>query len=118
MLSQAHAQELAAEKGSMRRAQRELRKQGQQLAADRRAKAGHLAELEGRARAVQLLKFGREVDLSLLDKLAPAQGTEELQARPLPLRCRQCVAPRAARLALCATIAARQGVTGNPVVRA
>ncbi len=39
-----------------------------------------MAELEARAHDVQMLKFGQEVDMELLDALGASRGTEELRA--------------------------------------
>ena len=46
-------QELAAEKGELRKTQRELKRQHKQLARDKEAKEALLAELDAKARDVQ-----------------------------------------------------------------
>eukprot|EP00898_Chlorokybus_atmophyticus_P007049 jgi/Chlat1/7345/Chrsp59S06953 len=51
--------ELGAEKAALRRQQRELRREHQTLLRDKRDKEARIAELEGRAYDVQMLKFGQ-----------------------------------------------------------
>uniref|UniRef100_A0A061QH80 Wd repeat-containing protein 52 n=2 Tax=Tetraselmis sp. GSL018 TaxID=582737 RepID=A0A061QH80_9CHLO len=71
--------ELDYEKMSLRRQQQELRKEHQQLLRDKKAKESRLADLDKRAYNVQMLKFGQEIDLELLDRLGTTRGAEELQ---------------------------------------
>uniref|UniRef100_A0A7S1SJP0 Cilia- and flagella-associated protein 44 n=1 Tax=Tetraselmis chuii TaxID=63592 RepID=A0A7S1SJP0_9CHLO len=71
--------ELDQEKIALRRQQQELRKEHQQLLRDKKAKESRIAELDARAYNVQMLKFGQEIDLELLDRIGTTRGAEELQ---------------------------------------
>jgi len=71
--------ELDQEKVALRRQQQELRKEHQQLLRDKKAKEARIAELDARAYNVQMLKFGQEIDLELLDRIGTTRGAEELQ---------------------------------------
>eukprot|EP00879_Flechtneria_rotunda_P013188 GHRR01013773.1.p1 GENE.GHRR01013773.1~~GHRR01013773.1.p1 ORF type:complete len:651 (+),score=294.03 GHRR01013773.1:456-2408(+) len=73
-------QELDTERAWLKQQQKELQRQASQLAADRAAKEAHLAELTGRCRDVQMLKFGQVIDVSLLDMIGVRnQGADELR---------------------------------------
>jgi hypothetical protein len=67
-------------------------------------KEARVAELEGRAHDVQMLKFGQEVDLELLDALGSTNGAEEALRAEL---ARQEAAHAAELAAWDAKIAAR-----------
>lgn len=71
--------ELDQEKIALKRQQQELRKEHQQLLRDKKAKEARIAELDARAYNVQMLKFGQEIDLELLDRIGTTRGAEELQ---------------------------------------
>lgn len=72
-------QELEVEKAALRGAQKELRREHAALLKDQAAKQARVSELAGKARDVQLLKFGREIDLELLDRVGASKGTEALR---------------------------------------
>ena len=76
---QSRIKELDSEKVALRRQQQELRKEHQQLLRDKKAKEGRIADLDQRAYNVQMLKFGQEIDLELLDRIGTTRGAEELQ---------------------------------------
>jgi len=71
--------ELASEKAALRQQQRELKKEHMQLARGRQEKERRIAELETKARDVQMLKFGQLINLSLLDKAGVNKAAEELK---------------------------------------
>jgi hypothetical protein len=71
-------QELETEKVELRRKQRELRLQQQQLHKGHQAKQARIAELEAKCMDVQMLKFGQLIDVELLDRLGASKGTEDL----------------------------------------
>lgn len=62
-------QGLDDEKAGLRVAQKDLRRQHVQLAEEKAAKDAHLVEQQARCRDVQMLKFGQEIDVSLLDTI-------------------------------------------------
>ena len=76
---QSRIKEQDAEKIALRRQQQELRKEHQQLLRDKKTKEARITELDKRAYNVQMLKFGQEIDLELLDRIGTTRGAEELQ---------------------------------------
>ena len=56
---QMRIKELIQEKAQLKRKQKELRREHIQLHRDKKAKEQRIAELEGRAYDVQMLKFGK-----------------------------------------------------------
>lgn len=65
----------------LRTAQKDLRRQHATLQAEGAALADALAEQKARCRDVQLLKFGREIDVSLLDTVGRRNAAaDELRA--------------------------------------
>eukprot|EP00976_Prorocentrum_cordatum_P071208 1180232-Prorocentrum_minimum.AAC.2 len=46
---------------------------------DKKAKEQRIAELEGRAYDVQMLKFGQLIDLSVLDRMGSNKGADDLR---------------------------------------
>mmetsp|Transcript_31350 Transcript_31350/g.43492 ORF Transcript_31350/g.43492 Transcript_31350/m.43492 type:complete len:486 (+) Transcript_31350:207-1664(+) len=71
--------ELIQEKAQLRREQKELRRVHIQLHRDKKAKEQRIAELEGRAHDVQMLKFGQLIDLEVLDRMGANKGAEDLK---------------------------------------
>jgi hypothetical protein len=71
--------ELISEKAQLKRKQKELRREHIQLHRDKKAKEQRIAELEGRAYDVQMLKFGQLIDLSVLDRMGSNKGAEDLK---------------------------------------
>ncbi|GBF92886.1 cilia- and flagella-associated protein [Raphidocelis subcapitata] len=77
----ARAEELDAERAALQASQRELRRRHTKLVEDKAERDGQLEEQRARCRDVQLLKFGREMDVSLLDTIGVRNhAAEELQA--------------------------------------
>mmetsp|Transcript_35408 Transcript_35408/g.86233 ORF Transcript_35408/g.86233 Transcript_35408/m.86233 type:complete len:323 (-) Transcript_35408:76-1044(-) len=73
--------ELKDEKEDLRKNQKLLRKQHLQLLKSKKVKEARLKELEARARDVQMLKFGQEVDLEVLERMSVNTVAEELKAQ-------------------------------------
>ena len=71
--------ELKDEKEQLRKNQKQLRREHVQLAKSRKVKEGKLKELEARARDVQMLKFGQEVDLDVLENISVNKTAEDLK---------------------------------------
>ncbi|KAK9811670.1 hypothetical protein WJX72_008037 [[Myrmecia] bisecta] len=76
---QKRIQELGGEKGDLRQAQQELKREHIQLLRDLRTKQQKVAELEARAVDVQMLKFGQIIDLDVLDRVGSTKGAEDLR---------------------------------------
>lgn len=73
--------ELEEEKAGLRKQQRQLKKEHVQLLKAKKAKEEKLGELEQRAREVQLLKFGQEIDLEALENMSSNKHADELRAQ-------------------------------------
>ena len=73
--------ELEDEKEELRKNQKQLRREHVQLSKSKRLKEVRLKELEARARDVQMLKFGQEVDLEMLEKMSVNKTAEDLRAQ-------------------------------------
>lgn len=71
--------ELSAERTSLKRAQVELRHEAVQLRRGRAVKDSRTKELGEKARELQLLKFGRLVDLKALDDFGSNRQAEDLK---------------------------------------
>ena len=65
----------------MRKGHRDLKRQHTQLVKSKREKQGKLLALEARAYDVQMLKFGRVVDLDRLERLGSNRSGDELRDR-------------------------------------
>jgi hypothetical protein len=94
-------QGLEDEKGALRLAQKDLRRKHVQLAEERAAKDEHVLEQRARCRDVQMLKFGQEIDIALLDTIgARNRAADELRralkeqvGMPLCLCSQKCERP-------------------------
>jgi hypothetical protein len=75
--------ELHAEKASIKRQHYELRKMHVTLSRSKKDKQGRLEEMEEHLVQVQLLKFGRIVDLDKLEKIGTNKNADELRERML-----------------------------------
>lgn len=74
-------QELDAERAALHASQRELRRRHAKLVEDKAERDSHLEEQRARCRDVQLLKFGREIDTSMLDTIGVRNhAADELKA--------------------------------------
>ncbi|KAJ1483700.1 hypothetical protein T484DRAFT_1949413 [Baffinella frigidus] len=73
--------ELKDEKEDLRKNQKQLRREHVQLTKSKKVKESRLRELEARARDVQMLKFGQEVDLEVLEKMSVNKIAEELKVQ-------------------------------------
>jgi len=71
--------EMDQERLELKAKHKELKKEHLQLLKDKAAKDQRVAELEGRAHDVQMLKFGQIINLDLLDTIGASRGTEELK---------------------------------------
>jgi len=71
--------ELKDEKEELRKNQKLLRKEHSNLLKSKKQKEERLRELEARSRDVQMLKFGQEVDLDVLEKMGVNKTAEELR---------------------------------------
>ncbi len=71
--------ELKDEKEELKRNQKQLKREHVQLQKGKKVKEEKLKELEARARDVQMLKFGQEVDLEVLEKMSGNKTAEELK---------------------------------------
>ena len=71
--------ELKEEKEELRKNQKLLRKEHVNLLKSKKVKEERLRELEARSRDVQMLKFGQEVDLDVLEKMGVNKTAEELR---------------------------------------
>ena len=69
---------LQQEKAGQRKQHKELRLHHVRLAKDKHTKDLKIVELESRARDIQLLKFGQEVDVQKLENLSVNKTAEEL----------------------------------------
>ena len=70
-------QELDAERAALRVTQKELRREHQHLAEAKAAKQAHVAEQEAKFRDVQMLKFGKEIDVALFDTIGLRNHTAD-----------------------------------------
>jgi hypothetical protein len=82
-------QELDDEKAALRVEQRELRQKHRRLEEERTAKEAQLLEQRAKCRDVQLLKFGQEIDVSLLDTIGVSNNAVE--GLKLSLKRQVCV---------------------------
>lgn len=71
--------ELKDEKEELKRNHKQLKREHVQLLKSKKVKEEKLKELEARARDVQMLKFGQEVDLEVLEKMSVNKTAEELK---------------------------------------
>eukprot|EP00891_Asterochloris_glomerata_P004431 jgi/Astpho2/4431/Aster-x1240 len=78
---QGRVQELSAERAALKQSQHELRKQHLQLLRDKAAQQKQLQELQQRVIDVQMLKFGKIIDLDVLDKIGSVKGAADLKAQ-------------------------------------
>jgi len=81
--------ELNDEKAALRKRQKALRTEHVTLHKAQNAKGEKLAELEARARDVQLLKFGQVIDLERIESVGVNKAAEELQVRIAKLEKQQ-----------------------------
>jgi hypothetical protein len=102
-----HFQGLEDEKAALRADQKALCREHQELLQAKAAWDARLQEQQARCRDVQLLKFGREIDTSLLDSI----GARNLAAEDLRLALQQQVRARAS-WALAFAVAAGAGSVG------
>lgn len=75
--------ELHAEKANIRRQHHELRKMHVTLSRSKKDKQVHLEDMDEHLVQVQLLKFGRIVDLDKLEKIGTNKNADELRDRML-----------------------------------
>jgi len=80
--------ELEDEKLSLKQQQVALRREHVTLSKSRKAKELKLLELEARARDVQILKFGQEVDLDVIEGMSVNKTADELRAALKKLEAR------------------------------
>jgi len=71
--------ELIEEKSDLKKKQKDLRGDHNRLQRDKKLKEARIADLEGRAKQVQMLKFGQEIDLEVLDRMGSNKGAEDLK---------------------------------------
>ena len=77
----ARIRELAEEKAALRKRQKALRTEHVTLHKEQSSKGEKLRELDARARDVQLLKFGQEIDLERIESVGVNKAAEELKVR-------------------------------------
>jgi len=77
----ANIERLKSEKKELEREQKRLKKEHVTLTKSKKQKEKNLAVLEARAKEVQLLKFGQEIDLDALERLTTNKQAEELRAQ-------------------------------------
>ena len=76
-------QELQQEKADIRKQHNQLKRMHVNLIKNRKEKQSKLTELEGRLYQVQMLKFGRTIDLERLEKLGFNKTADELREKLL-----------------------------------